>query len=232
MKLEANNEDNSKGVSLSKEFIVKSIVICVIAIVVLVLGILGYKVFKDLQTKEIIQYASESTSSGDVRVQTININYINKKLVNISELSTAEMTYNGLLTVTEGKIPFITKKGFSMIYRASVKAGIDASLIETILTDDEVIIMLPSAEIQMSWVDPDSIRFYDEKHAIFNWSDKDDVTGAISAAESDVNENSDTKSLLDRASEQAEFIVRGLLEGSVEDREIVIKHGVVSKTDE
>lgn len=36
------------------------------------------------------------------------------------------MTYNGLFTVTEGKIPFITKKGFSMIYKE--KADTDGIL--------------------------------------------------------------------------------------------------------
>ena len=43
---------------------------------------------------------------------------------NISELSTAEMVYNGLYTVEEGKIPFITKKGFSMIGYTKMDLGI------------------------------------------------------------------------------------------------------------
>lgn len=153
----------------------------------------------------------------------ITIDYINRKLENISSLSTAEMTYNGLYTISEGKIPFITKKGFSMLYTATVQAGIDASLIEIEITEDKIIVSLPAAKIQKSWVDPDSIQFYDEKQALFNWTQKTDVTEAISAAETDVTEKADTDGLIERADQQAKYIIEGLLKGSVGDREIVVK---------
>ncbi len=158
-------------------------------------------------------------------VPEITIDYINRKLENISSLSTAEMMYNGLYTVSEGKIPFITKKGFSMLYMATVHAGIDASLIEIEITEDKVIVTLPAAEIQMSRVDPDSIQFYDEKQALFNWTQKTDVTEALSAAETDVKEKADTDGLIERANQQAEYIIKGLLEGSVGDRKIIVMHG-------
>ena len=45
------------------------------------------------------------------------------------------------------------------------------------ITDEKILITLPPSEIQMAWVDPDSIQFYDEKRALFNWSEKTDVTG-------------------------------------------------------
>ena len=154
----------------------------------------------------------------------VTIEYIDKKLENISELSTAEMIYNGLYTIVEGDIPFITQKGFSMTYAAEVKAGIDPSLIETEVTKSQVIVTLPQAEIFSSVVDPDSIQFYDEKYALFNWGEKTDVTEALSSAEADVQKKADIDGLLQRASKQAEYIVEGLLEGAVEDRKIVIIH--------
>lgn len=170
------------------------------------------------------KFSDFKASFSDSAEQEITIEYLKKKLENISELSTAEMTYNGLFTVTEGKIPFITKKGFSMIYKATVKAGIDASLINIEVTDDKIIVVLPPTIIHMSWVDPDSIRFYDEKLALFNWSEKNDVTQAISAAEKDVKEKADTDGLLDRATRQAEYITKGIIESTAGKRKVVIMH--------
>ena len=53
--------------------------------------------------------------------------FISEKLEKVSELTTAKLTYNGLVQYTDGKVPFLTKKAFSMIYRAEVKAGVELS---------------------------------------------------------------------------------------------------------
>ena len=153
----------------------------------------------------------------------MTIEYIDKKLQNIAELSTAEMIYSSLYTVTEGKIPFLTQKGFSMVYTATVRAGIDISGMAVAVDDKRVIVTLPKAEILMLKVDPESIQFYDEKHALFNWAKKTDVTSAIAIAESDTREKADTDGLLEQASQRAAYIVEGLLEGAVGDRAVVIK---------
>lgn len=162
---------------------------------------------------------------GESRELEVTIEYIDKKLEHIAELSTAEMIYTSLYTVTEGKIPFLTQKGFSMVYTAEVRAGIDISAVKTELDEKKVIVTLPPAEIQTLKVDPESIQFYDEKHALFNWDKKTDVTTAITLAENDVREKADTDGLLKQASQRAELIVEGLLEGAVGDRVVVVKHG-------
>lgn len=215
MKKEYKNNKKRSGLNHSFKLIAMGVLAGVVLSVLLVFA--GYKWIPDSRIKKIPKLSKFE--------QEITIEYVSKKLENISELATAEMTYNGLLTVTEGNIPFITKKGFSMIYTASVKAGIDASLIKTQVTDDEIIVNLPPAEIQLSWVDPDSIKFYDEKHALFNWSEKTDVTQAISTASDDVKENADIETLLDRASKQAELIIKGLLESSSLNRKVLVIHG-------
>ena len=48
------------------------------------------------------------------------------------------------------------------------------------------------------------------------------MTEAIITATQDVKENADIESLLNRADKQAELIIRGLLEGSLEDRKLVV----------
>ena len=173
--------------------------------------------------KEIIDITTADPEEGKLREQEVTIEYIDKKLQNIAELSTAEMIYSSLYTVTEGKIPFLTQKGFSMVYTATVRAGIDISGMAVAVDDKRVIVTLPKAEILMLKVDPESIQFYDEKHALFNWDKKTDVTSAIAIAESDTREKADTDGLLEQASQRAAYIVEGLLEGAVGDRAVVIK---------
>lgn len=161
--------------------------------------------------------------AGASREQEVTIEYIEKKLTNLSDLSTARMTYAGLYTVTEGRIPFLTQKGFSMAYTAEVRAGIDVSQMTVAVEKRRVTVTLPPAELQVIRVDPDSIQFYDEKHALFNWDKKTDVTQAIAVAEEEAGARADTDGLLRQAAQNAEYVVRGILEGSIEDRQLVVK---------
>ncbi len=181
--------------------------------------------FTVLHGRQVNTITSVEAASGETEEQKVTIEYISQKLENISELATAEMTYNNLYTVQEGKIPFITKKGFSMVYTATIKAGIDTSLLGIDVTDDEVKVILPESEIQTPHVDPDSIQFYDEKKALFNKDEKTDITQAISAAEDDAEKKADKDGLLERASEEAEYIIKGILEGSIGDKKLVVLRG-------
>ena len=153
----------------------------------------------------------------------ITTDYITGKLETASELTTAELTYTGLVKFEDGSIPFLTQKGFTMKYTATVKAGIDFSKIEVEVNSKTVVVTLPETEIQSVNVDSNSIDFYDQSYAIFNWSSKDDVTTAIQAAENDVATNADTESLKQKSSEQTEKLVRGLLEDAIGEKELIIK---------
>ena len=152
----------------------------------------------------------------------IDVAFVSAKLQDISELSTAELEYTGLLTYSDGKIPFITQTGFSMIYTADVKAGVDLADMTIDVTEKQVIVNLPKTKVFTVYVDTDSIDFYDEKHALFNWGSKYDVTEAISAAEEDVKQKVDTYELMAKADEQAKLVIEQILEGSIGDRELVV----------
>lgn len=210
---------NTKGLKQKAKLICIGVVIGMVLMGAIIL-------FVTSRTKEPEKEVLTVTNidDGKSKEQEVTIEYIDKKLENIGDLSTAELIYTNLYTVTEGKIPFLTQKGFSMVYTANVRAGIDISAVKTELDEKKVIVTLPPAEIQMLKVDPESIQFYDEKHALFNWDKKTDVTTAITLAENDVKERADTDGLLKQASQRAETIVEGLLEGAVGDRVIVVKH--------
>jgi len=140
-----------------------------------------------------------------------------------SELTTAELTYTGLVTFEDGSIPFLTKKGFTMKYTATVEAGIDFSKIEVDVSGKTVKVTLPETEIQSVKVDPNSIDFYDESFALFNWKDNEDVSDAIARAESDIQNNADMESLKKKSEMQTEKLIRGILEGAIGERELIIE---------
>ena len=149
--------------------------------------------------------------------------FVSGKLEAVSELTTARLTYTGLIKYSEGKIPFLTKNSFSMIYTARVRAGIDIRQAEIDIQEDQVVITLPECEVQSIEIDEDSIEFYDEKWALFNRTEKEDVIDMVAAAKADVSEKADMESLIQNARTQTERIVRGLLEDVVGERALVIR---------
>lgn len=155
---------------------------------------------------------------------TITNAFINDRLEAASELTSAELTYNGLIHYTDGKIPFITMKAFLMTYRADVKAGVDLSKVEVNVTKPKVNITIPKIKVLDIAVDPDTIQFYDEKSALFNWTKKEDVIDAIQVAEDDVTEHANIEELKAKAKKQTEVLLEGLLKDSIGDRKLVISY--------
>lgn len=148
--------------------------------------------------------------------------YISEKINGVSELTTAEMVYSGLIIYTEGEIPFLTQKGFSMRYTANIRAGINFSDVNIKITDSKVVVEMPEAEVQSIEVDPSSIEFYDERYALFNWTDKNDVIDAMSISKEDVTAHANVDGLARKADEQAAGIIKNILAGSIGDRELII----------
>lgn len=144
-------------------------------------------------------------------VPQIDISYVNSKFREMGELTTAEMTYDGLLRYDQGSIPLLTKHGFLMSYSAYVRAGIDFSKVRVWLEGDTVVVSIPEAVVQVMYVDNDSIVIYDESHALFEGDGKDHLKTALVEAEADAAQNLDTEMVLRRANEQAESIVRNLV---------------------
>lgn len=191
-------------------------IVAVLIITVVILGVmLNREQKKSLPTSVVMTENTEKETI--VKKYEVTVEYLEKALVNISELSTAELSYTGICTVEEGDIPLINKKGFSMLYKGTVKAGIDASAIGIDITDKEVIIKLPKAQMQEPAVDPSSIQFYDEKKALFNWTDLSDSVDGIILAQEDIKQQAETDGILEKADKQAEYIVRGLLEDIVKE---------------
>lgn len=159
--------------------------------------------------------------------EPISTDYITAKLEEASELTTQTMTYSSRVPMSDGSIPFITKKSFVMYYNATLRAGVDLTNVEIKESGkNKVVVKLPHASIQREAnIDPDSIKFVDEKKALLNWNKKEDVKEALVKAKEDLEENPsiDMTLLLEKADEHAEELVHLLLDDVYDDREVVIK---------
>ena len=155
----------------------------------------------------------------------VTLDYLTGKLENIGEFATQEVTYTSRVQIEKGSIPFITQKGFTMEYNATLKAGVERENLKIDKKGDKYIISLPHADfLDTAHIDPNSIKFIDEKKAVLNWNNKDDVAEAIAKAEKDVMENPtvDKEMLFERADENVERLIHVFLDDLVGEDNIEI----------
>ena len=158
----------------------------------------------------------------DKKQPTITSASLYSKIEESSELTSAKMYYNGVLFYSEGNIPYLTQMSYNMTYSAVVRAGIDVSEIEIKVEDDRVVVDLPEPEIQDINIDPDSVKFFDKKNALFNWEKMEDGVDAIKYAKDDVEANANLEVLKEEALENSRTLIQGLLEDSVGDKELYV----------
>lgn len=161
-----------------------------------------------------------NVTSGGTRVTN---DFVMAKIENASELVGAKMLYTGLATYEKGKIPLINKKSFSMIYRADIRAGIDISKVEVDVNKKSIVIKLPKSEVLDVSIDPESIKFYDEKYAIFNWENKEDSVAAVTKAEEEVRATIEIQELCERANEQSKILIEALISDAADGRTIIFE---------
>lgn len=160
-----------------------------------------------------------------IEANKIDVLYVGNKLETISELATAEMTYNGMIHFTEGDIPFINKKEFYMFYRVSIKAGFDLSQAQINVTEHTVTINLPAVEIYEPVVDEQSFQFFDQTTSLFNHEDKNDLIEAITEAKEDALAQPETENMKETAKTQVIALITALFDGQIGDRELIINIG-------
>lgn len=142
---------------------------------------------------------------------TVSATSIEERLSKCSSLTTARLDYRGIIKYEEGDIQYINKKSFSMIYDAHIKAGIDLSLASVEVDGKTITVTVPKPTVQDVTVDPDSVEFYDEKFAIFNWTEKEDTAKALEYAKEDAKAKADQTDILAQASEQAKTVIETLI---------------------
>jgi len=113
--------------------------------------------------------------------------FLNALLSKSSELTTSKLNITGITTYTDTGISVINRSDFTMVYKATVRAGIKIDEVNVSADDNSKIIyiIIPKAEIQEVKVDPSTIKYLDEKISLFNWNGKEDANKAQAFAEED-----------------------------------------------
>lgn len=136
---------------------------------------------------------------------------IQEQLSDCSELATAKLEYRGLVRYENGDIDFITKKAFTMVYDAEVRAGVDLAQASVEVNGNAITVSLPAPQLLGIEIDPGSIEFYDSSFALFNWENKQDTAEALKVAQQDAEGKVNQANMLEQAKGQAHTLVENLL---------------------
>ncbi len=191
----------------------KNILIALLALLLIVAVGVGYLMLSGRMANPFEQKTQATISAEEVEEQ----------LEKCSDLTTAKLTYKGIVHFTEGQIKYLTKNEFNMQYTAKAVAGIDMSKVTVEVTDPadgnpgKVIITVPKATLQDLTIDEKSLAFYDEKTALFNKVNHEDVQDALVAATEDAKENMGKKSLIAEAQSNAEDVIRNFVSSVLPD---------------
>ena len=199
-------KENEEGVTLGKKNTKRMIILE--TMIILVSFFCGFLLHAVISKK------------GERRVTSASLG---SRLEKVSDLTSAELTYDGYLSIIEGSIPLVNEKGFSMRYEALIRAGIDVSEVDIDVQKDKVTVTIPHADIQSCTVDPDSIQIYDKMYSLFNWHDSYDVVDAIADAQEDALNVGPVRQLKQEADEQTEKIITSILEDAVGERELIVR---------
>lgn len=173
---------------------IRTLVIIIAALALIAVGFLSAKLISKNENKV-----------------TVSATSIEERLTKCSSLTTARLDYRGIIKYSDGDIQFINKKSFSMIYDAHIKAGVDLSKASVTVDGNTIKIAVPDPEIQDITVDSNTLEFYDEQFALFNWTDKSDTAKAIEYAKEDALTKAEATDILTQAKEQAKTVIETLL---------------------
>ena len=151
------------------------------------------------------------------KTSEVDTTYLGAKLEKASELTTTKLTYDGFTKYTDTGVKVINRSDFLMVYTATARAGIDVK--EIIMESDKISktikVTLPKAKILEVKVDPSTIKYYDTKLALFNFDSREDANDAQALAEKEAKKELEKMGILESANEQAEVLIRGLLQESI-----------------
>lgn len=142
---------------------------------------------------------------------------IGEKLKSVSELATVKYIYTNVGQFQDQQnfygvtIPF-TKKQFIVAYDGVIRAGIDFSQVTVEVGLSQVTITLPAATILSHEIDENSLEVFDETRNIFNPITITDYTQFQIDQKEEAVQKAIDGGLLVEAEEQAQHVIRSLLE--------------------
>ena len=156
-----------------------------------------------------------------------NCKYLNQILEKSSELTSVKLTITGVEKYKDAGAKIINRADFTMVYKATVRAGVDLNEVEVTSNDitKEILINMPKAKIFDCHVDQKNIDYYDEKLALFNVDSKEDANKACALAEEDGIKEASETGILEFAEKEAEYVIKDILKpGIPKGYKLIIKH--------
>lgn len=156
----------------------------------------------------------------------VDTTYILTQLEKASELTTAKLNFTGMTEYKDDGLVVLNKSNFKMVYKATARAGIDVKEVKIDVDDFNKVVWLtiPKAKILDVKVDMESIKYFDEKFSLFNFNSKDDANKANAQVEKGAIEELENMGILEMANNQAEALIKGLIQDSVpKNYEIKVK---------
>lgn len=156
------------------------------------------------------------------RKSAVDTDFLNSLLSKSSELTAAKLKITGMSEFHDEGVKFLNKSDFIMVYTATVRAGINIDEVKIESNNiDKIYITIPDAQIQEAKVDPSSIKYFDEKFALFNVNGKEDSNKAIVLAEGAAIEEAANTGILELANSQSETLIKGILANAIPDGYII-----------
>lgn len=148
---------------------------------------------------------------------TADIEQMNLLLSKSSELTAAKLKITAMSDFKDTGIVFLNRADFIMVYTATVRAGIniDDVKIEADNIVKKIYITIPEAQILEAKVDPTSIKYFDEKLALFNVDAKEDSNRAVSLAEEAAKKEAANTGILELANQQSATLIKGILANAI-----------------
>ena len=157
---------------------------------------------------------------------TADFTYLNQLLEKSSELTTAKLKITGIENYKDAGAMIINRADFTMIYTATISAGVDFKEVEIIPNKiaKEIKVVMPEAKVFDCHVNQEDIQYFDEKFALFNVDSKEDANKACALAEQDGIKEAEETGILEFAEMEAEYVIKDILNPAIpKGYEIIIQ---------
>lgn len=130
-----------------------------------------------------------------------------------SELTSAKIQTTGIVEYVDDGVKYVNRADFTMMFKATVRAGIDLEEIEITVNEPEktVDVVIPKSRVLETTIGPESIKYFDTKFSIFNPNEKEDATTAMTLAKKKAEEEAPDTGILELADTNNKNLIRSLL---------------------
>ena len=174
---------------------------------------------------------TESNGLFSSEVTVVDTSIVQDELKNVGVLITEEYYFTEVTNYSSTKKLFnidigITESSYIASYDGHITAGIDFSTI-TLSADNNkrlITVHMPKSTVQDIVIDPNSFKLYSEKDGFANHLSISDFNQSLIELNKTAEEKAIAKGILDRADENAEYLISSLISSLIEADDYEIEY--------